>query len=121
LFTAVSISTTTTQFGSLAELKSLLTVPSTGNPNPLNPFLTSSSSLLQEHRVPSPIETSSNSLKTIHLNHNSPLISNQASKNPALTTNPSPTLPLLPQTNPPPSITLLLPQQPLPLSQKNFV
>ncbi|KAH0911422.1 hypothetical protein HID58_034743, partial [Brassica napus] len=29
------------------------------NPNPLNPFLTSSSSLLQEHRVPSPIETSS--------------------------------------------------------------
>ncbi|KAJ4900095.1 Uncharacterized protein Rs2_12512 [Raphanus sativus] len=100
------ISTTTTQFGSLAEIESTLTVPlATGNPNSLPIISTSSSLNTLNHSSPTPTDQNSR-FKTIPPNQNSPLLSNPAANNP------NPPLPINPQ-SPIPVSAPTIPQPPL--------
>ncbi|XP_056841874.1 uncharacterized protein LOC130495007 [Raphanus sativus] len=100
------ISTTTTQFGSFAEIESTLTVPlATGNPNSLPIISTSSSLNTLNHSSPTPTDQNSR-FKTIPPNQNSPLLSNPAANNP------NPPLPINPQ-SPIPVSAPTIPQPPL--------
>ncbi|XP_048615565.1 proline-rich receptor-like protein kinase PERK10 [Brassica napus] len=75
--TASAISQATIQFGSLAEIESIFTVPATGNPKTLSSFSTSSPSpSLEKLILPEPNSTN---FKILQPNHNSPLLSNSAS------------------------------------------
>ncbi|KAF2579134.1 hypothetical protein F2Q68_00000345 [Brassica cretica] len=75
--TASAISQATTQFGSLAEIESILTVPATGNPKTLSSSsISSPSPSLEKLILPEPNSTN---FKILQPNHNSPLLSNSAS------------------------------------------
>ncbi|CAN7126158.1 unnamed protein product [Brassica rapa subsp. narinosa] len=122
---SAAIAGTTTQFGSLAEIDSLLTVPATGNPNPL-----SSSSPTTGSQTPHPnlhcslAEPNSNNLKTIQPNLSPPLLSNHASSSYALSNQQSPSPPINTFTsNSQPKTSISLPLhliKPLPTSPSAF-
>ncbi|KAF2539345.1 hypothetical protein F2Q68_00019278 [Brassica cretica] len=66
---ALAISETTTQFGSLAEIASTLTIPATGNPSSNSHSPTTSSSPHQEQLSPSLVEPTSTILKILPPKH----------------------------------------------------
>lgn len=82
------MSETTTQFGSLAEINPKLTIPATGNPNPISVPETTNSSPSQERPIPTVTNPDLPTMKILPPNHNSPLISNRASQNPLLSVTP---------------------------------
>ncbi|KAJ4906795.1 Uncharacterized protein Rs2_10453 [Raphanus sativus] len=91
---AVANAVTTTQFGTLAEIESITTVPATGNPKPLtSQQATTSSNPLEKQNISLP-DPQITIFKIIQPNHNSPVLSNPASSNHILPANP--TIPLIP-------------------------
>lgn len=122
---ALAISETTTQFDSLAEIASTLTIPATENPSSNSHSPTTSSSPHQEQLSPSLVEPTSTILKILppkHLRLN-PSPSNTSTSNHASTSQPSkippiisdpktlPQVPSLPSL-PPPTQTASLPNPP---------
>ncbi|WZY70006.1 hypothetical protein YC2023_002246 [Brassica napus] len=76
--TASAISQATTQFGSLAEIESILTVPATGNPKTLSSSSTTNPSpSLEKLNLPYS-EPNPTNFKILQPNHNSPLLSNNS-------------------------------------------
>lgn len=91
---AVANAATITQFGTLAEVESITTVPTTGNPKPLtSQQATTSSNPLEKQSLSLPDPQITN-FRTIQPNHNSPVLSNPASRNHTLPANP--TIPIIP-------------------------
>ncbi|CAN7046797.1 unnamed protein product [Brassica oleracea var. botrytis] len=111
---ALAISETTTQFGSLAEIASTLTIPATGNPSSNSHSPTTSSSH-QEQLSPSLVEPTSTILKILpakHLRLN-PSPSNTSTSNHTSTSQPSKFPPIISDPKTLPQVPSLPPLPPL--------